>query len=293
MEIKQARYFLAVAEAGSFSVAAEDLYISQSSLSKQIIALEKELELQLFDRSKRKISLTEAGKIFQKHAIYLNETHKAMLNEIGGHKKTIATLSIAAIPVIAQYGITSYLAKFKTAYPNIVFNLEEREASTVLPALHKHEYDLAFIRDYEVDLNQYSSLEIVRDKLMVAVSKDHRFSTRKSLSLLELADENFITYNKGTLVYELSVNACKLAGFEPRVFYATLRGASIIGLVAANSGVALMMEKVFNYYQRSDVVSVPLRTAITSRIILAYPKNRKLSKSAKTFLDFMKRQVEK
>ena len=292
MEIKQVQYFLAVAEAGSFSIAADDLYISQSSLSKQIIALEKELDIQLFDRSKRKISLTEAGKIFLKHAFHFNETHKAMLTEIGEHKKTIASLSIAAIPVIAQYGITSYLAKFKTAYPSIVINLEEREASTVLPALHKHEYDMAFIRDYEVDLNQYSFLEIVRDKLMVAVSKDHRFSTRKSLSLSELADENFITYNKGTLVYELSVNACKLAGFEPRVFYASLRGASIIGLVAANSGVALMMEKVLNYYQRSDVIPIPLDTTVASKIILAYPKNRKLSKSAKIFLDFMKKQTD-
>jgi LysR family transcriptional activator of glutamate synthase operon len=292
MEIKQVQYFLAVAEAGSFSSAADELYISQSSLSKQIIALEKELGLQLFDRSKRKISLTEAGKIFLKHAIHLNEIHKDMLTDIGEYKKTTASLSIAAIPVIAQYGIASYLAKFKIAYPNIVFNLEEREASTVLPALNKHEYDLAFIRDYAVDLSQYSFLEIVRDKLMVAVSKDHRFSTRKSLSLLELADENFIMYNKGTLVYELSVNACKLAGFEPRVFYASLRGASIIGLVAANSGVALMMEKVLNYYQRSDIVSIPLDKTIDSRIILAYPKNRKPSKSAKTFLDFMKKQIE-
>jgi LysR family transcriptional regulator, transcription activator of glutamate synthase operon len=215
------------------------------------------------------------------------------LTEIGGHKKTIASLSIAAIPVIAQYGITSYLAKFKTAYPTIVFSLEEREASTILPAINKHEYDLAFIRDYGVDLKQYSFVEIVRDKLMVAVSKGHRFSASKSLSLLELADENFITYNKGTLVYELSINACKLAGFEPRVFYATLRGASIIGLVAANSGVALMMEKVLNYYQRSDIVPIPLDTTIASRIILAYPKDKELSKSAKTFFDFMKKQIER
>lgn len=292
MEIKQVQYFLAVTEFGSFSDTADELYISQSSLSKQIIALEKELELHLFDRSKRKISITEAGKIFLKHAVHLNEIHKAMLSEIGEYKKTAASLSIAAIPVIAQYGIASYLAKFKIANPNIVFNLEEREASTILPALNKHEYDLAFLRDYGVDLNHYASLEIVRDKLMVAVSKDHRFSRRKSLSLLELADENFITYNKGTLVYELSINACKSAGFEPRVFYATLRGASIIGLVAANSGVALMMEKVLNYYQRSDVVPIPLDTTISSRIILAYPKNRKLSKSAKTFIDFMKKQIE-
>lgn len=291
MDIKQVQYFLAVAEMGSFSTAADELFISQSSLSKQIIALEKELELELIDRSKRKIALTEAGKIFLKHASHLQDAHKAMLIEVGEYKKTIASLSIVAIPVIAQYGITAYIAKFKTVHPEIVFNLEEREASTVLSALKKQEYDLAFIRDYGVDLNLYSSLEVVKDKLMVAVSKDHRFSTRKSLSLLELADENFIMYNKGTLVSELSVNACKSAGFEPRVFYATLRGASIIGLVAANSGVALMMEKVLNYYQRSDVVAIPLKETIQSKIIVAYLKNKKISKSAKAFIRFMEKTL--
>lgn len=292
MDVKQVQYFLAVAEAGSFSVAAEDLYISQSSLSKQIIALEKELGLQLFDRSKRKIALTEAGGVFYKHALNFNEINKALKADLEEYTTTASSLSIAAIPVIAQYGITSYIAQFKSAYPNINFTLEEREASAILPALKTHKYDLAFVRDYHFDTNYYASLEIFKDKLMVAVSNKNRFADRKSISLTELSNENFITYNEGTLVYELSVNACKLAGFEPRVFYATLRGASIIGLVAANSGIALMMEQVFNYYQRSDVVSIPLQADITSRIILAYPKNRKLSKSAKTFLDFMKKQID-
>ena len=72
MEIKQVQYFLAIVETGSFSAAADNLYISQSSLSKQIIALEKSLDVQLFDRSKRKVSLTEAGKVFENHAQNFN-----------------------------------------------------------------------------------------------------------------------------------------------------------------------------------------------------------------------------
>ena len=156
MEIKQVQYFLAVAEAGSFSVAAEDLYISQSSLSKQIIALEKELDIQLFDRSKRKISLTDGGRAFHKHALKLNEIHKALVADLEEYRKTASSLSIVAIPVIAQYGITSYIAQFKSAYPNINFTLEEREASTILPALNSSQYDLAFVRDYHMDTNQHS-----------------------------------------------------------------------------------------------------------------------------------------
>ena len=291
MDIKQVQYFLAVAEAGSFSVAAEDLYISQSSLSKQIIALEKELGLQLFDRSKRKIALTEAGGVFYKHALNFNEINKALKADLEEYTTTASSLSIAAIPVIAQYGITSYIAQFKSAYPNINFTLEEREASAILPALKTHKYDLAFVRDYHFDTNHYSSLEIFKDKLMVAVSSKNRFATRKSISLTELSNENFITYNEGTIVYELSVEACRKAGFEPRVFYASLRGASIIGLVASNSGVALMMEKVLDYYKRLDVVSIPLKETIESKIVIAYLNNKKLSKSAKTFIKFVEKNL--
>lgn len=291
MEIKQIQYFLSIVETGSFSAAADNLYISQSSLSKQIIALEKSLDVQLFDRSKRKVSLTEAGKVFEKHAQNFNEIYKSMLVEIGEFRNTLPTLSIAAIPVIAQYGITTHIAKFRAAYPEINLVLEEREASTVLPALTQNKYDLAFVRDYGVDTEQFSTLEVVADKMMVAVSKSHPLADRETVSLSELSNENFIMFNKGTLVYELAINACRSAGFEPRVFYSTLRGASIIGLVASNSGVAVMMEKVLNYYRRPDVVAIPLKETFTSKIIITYMKEKKLSKPAKMFIRFMEKNL--
>ncbi|MBK6644175.1 MAG: LysR family transcriptional regulator [Anaerolineales bacterium] len=291
MEIKQVQYFLAIVETGSFSAAADNLYISQSSLSKQIIALEKSLDVQLFDRSKRKVSLTEAGKVFENHAQNFNELYKSMLVEIGEFRNTLPTLSIAAIPVIAQYGITTHIAKFRAAYPDINLVLEEREASTVLPALTQNKYDLAFVRDYGVDTQQFSILEVVADKLMVAVSKSHPLAYRETISLTELSNENFIMFNKGTLVYELAINACRSAGFEPRVFYSTLRGASIIGLAASNSGVALMMEKVLNYYRRPDVVAIPLKEVFTSKIVIAYMKEKKPSKPAKMFIRYMEKNL--
>lgn len=287
MNIKQIQYFLSIAETGSFSVAADNLYISQSSLSKQIIALEKNLDVQLFDRSKRKVSLTEAGNTFHKHAQNFNELYKSMVVEIGEFRNTQPTLSIAAIPVIAQYGITAYIAKFRAAYPDINLVLEEREASTVLPALIQNKYDLAFVRDYGVDTEQFSTLEVVTDKLMVAVSKSHPLADRETVSLSELSNENFIMFNKGTLVYELAINACRSAGFEPRVFYSTLRGASIIGLVASNSGIAVMMEKVLNYYRRPDVIAIPLKETFTSKIVITHIKEKKLSKPAKMFIRFI------
>ena len=291
MDIKQVEYFISIVETGSFSLAAQELYISQSSLSKQIMGLEKELGIKLFDRSLRKIALTEAGKIFYKHALKIKEHHQALQAELGEHKKATPSMRIVTIPVIAQYGITSYVATFKKAYPHINFTVEERQASTAIPALSQHKYDLAFLRDYNIDTNTFSIFPFITDKLMAAVSREHRLARRKSVSLAELSDENFIMFDKGTLMHELTMNACKSAGFEPKVFYVTLRAASIISMISSNSGVALMMEKVLKYYQSPDVVAIPLDQTVESKIILAYPKDRKLSKSARTFLDFMKKQM--
>jgi LysR family transcriptional activator of glutamate synthase operon len=287
MELKQVIYFLTVAELGSFSAAADHLYISQSSLSKQIMALEKELGVELFDRSKRSIALTEAGKTFRKHAYLINEEYKVMLTNIKEYKRA-PSLSIIAIPVIAQYGITSYIAQFQSAYPNIQFVLEEREASVILPVLNNHQFDLAFIRDNYLDVEQYQLLEVDCDKFMITLSVRHPLASRTLISLSELANENFIMFDKGTVVHELALDACHKVGFDPRIFYASLRVESILGLVASQSGVALIMEKIFQYHKHPDVIAIPLRETVESKIVLAYPRNKKLSAPAKSFWEFIR-----
>ena len=107
MDIRQIQYFLSIVETGSFSAAADEHFISQSSLSKIIIALEKELQVSLFDRSKRKVFLTEAGDAFLKHASKLDAAYKDMVVELDGYKSETDSFSVAAIPVLTQYGITN------------------------------------------------------------------------------------------------------------------------------------------------------------------------------------------
>jgi DNA-binding transcriptional LysR family regulator len=286
MDLKQVQCVLAVATTGSFSAAAEELYISQSSLSKQIIALEKELDVALFDRRKRQIALTPAGVALLPHARALDAAYHAMLQAAGEYKAAPA-LSVLAIPVIAQYGISSYVARFRSLYPEIMLTLEEREAAAILPALGSYQFDLAFVRDNYLDASKYIMREVVHDKLIVAVSKQHRFARRTRLTLAELADENHIVFDKGTVVHELVVDACRAVGFEPRIFYASLRVESVLGLVGSNSGIALMMERVVAYHQRPDVVAIPLEETIESKIVLVAPKTKKLGWPARAFIDFI------
>jgi DNA-binding transcriptional LysR family regulator len=287
MEFKQIEYFLKVVDMGSFSAAADELYISQSSLSKKIMALEKELGCALFDRSKRKIAITPAGKAFLPHARNLDTEYQSTLVDVTPYK-TAPTLSIIAIPVIAQYGIAAHLARFRQAYPETQLALEEREAVAILPALNNRQFDLAFLRDNYLDKAIYNYIEVAHDQFLVALSRQHKLANRRSLTLAELADENFIMFDKGTVVHELTVDACHSAGFEPRIFYASLRVESILGLVASNSGIALMMQKIFEYHKHPEVVSIPLEGTIASNLVLAWPKDVNPSKAMIDFVDFIR-----
>jgi DNA-binding transcriptional LysR family regulator len=290
MELRQVAYFVMVADTGNFLRASDELYISQSSLSKQIIALEKELDCTLFDRSKRKIALTPAGEAFLGYARPLLQTYQAMLSGMAQYRIT-PTLNIVAIPVIAQYGIPAYLARFKQAFPTIQLALEEREAAAVLSALDSHQCDLAILRDTYLDLTQYACLEISRDQFVVVLSRQHRLAACPVLTLPELANENFIMFNKGTVVHELAVEACRDAGFDPSIFYASLRVESVLGLVASNAGIALMMEKVYTYHQNPQTVAIPLTETVGSRLVLAWLKGTELSRPARMFAEFVEKIV--
>jgi LysR family transcriptional activator of glutamate synthase operon len=291
MEIRQIQYFLSIVETGSFSAAADEHYISQSSLSKKIIALEKELGVPLFDRSKRKVFLTVTGEVFLEHARKINGAYKAMIIDLNGYKSETDSFSIAAIPVIAQYGITTYIAQFREVYPNIFFTLEEIDGLNILPALEERRFDLAFTRHNFLDDEKFTCLEIRKDKLLVVVSKKNRYATKSSISIKELSDDNFIVFDRVTDLHKLIMEECKKAGYDPLIFYSSHRKVSVFGLVGANIGLALMPSKIYDYHNHPDVLSIPLEEHIECNMVLAYLKNKKLPKAANIFIDFLEKMV--
>ena len=288
VEIRQIQFFLSIVDTGSFSAAADEHFISQSSLSKKIIALEKELGVPLFDRSKRKVFLTDAGEAFLKHARTMNKEFKAMIVDLDGYKSDSDFFSIAAIPVIAQYGITTYIAEFREAQPHIQINLEEIDGWNILPALEERRFDLAFTRHNYLDSEKFASLEIRKDKLLVVVSKKHRYATRLNISIKELSDENFIVFDRVTDLHRLIIEECNKAGFDPIIFFSSHRKSSVLGLVGANIGLALMPTIIYDFHKTPDVVAIPLEEHIECNIVLAYLKNRKLPQAASVFIDFLK-----
>jgi LysR family transcriptional regulator, transcription activator of glutamate synthase operon len=287
MDLRQIQYFLAIVEHGSFTEAANYYFISQSSLSKKIIVLEEELGVTLFDRSKRNVSLTEAGEAFLIHAQQMAETFQSMMFELEHFTVEKEYISIGAIPVITEYGIPDLIARFRTLKPKIEFQMVEVDGINILPALDKLRFDLAITRQNYLDYDKYEAVLISEDQFLVAVSKHHPFADRKSVSLKELQDQNFIVFDQVTGLQRLIFDECNKVGYEPTIFYSSHQKISVLGLVGANIGIALLPIKIYEYHKNPEVTEIALEEDLECNIVLAYLKNRRLTMASKEFVAFL------
>ena len=157
MNIAQYKYFVTVCDCGSYSQAADQLYTTQSTVSKKIIHLEEELNVTLFDRSHRQISLTPQGEIVYKYAKMLLHTQDELLQELNTYDSgRIGQIRIASIPVFSNYNLLDVVSDFQKKYPNIQVQIQEMEAIEIINNLKERRCDFAFFRkeftDHSLDM---------------------------------------------------------------------------------------------------------------------------------------------
>lgn len=283
MTIEQLHCFLAVVDTGSFSEAAERLFTTQSSVSKHIQALEKELNVTLFDRSKRKSRLTEVGELLLEDVRHISDLHQHLIQTAAKYTlESERELRIASIPVMAQYDITGLIADFSNQYPDVRLNIQEVEGVDIAARLKNQEFDFAFMRTEYLDRG-FASIPILHDHLAVVLSDQHPLADRAQLSLSDLKAEKFLLLGPTTLLYDVSIQACKAAGFTPNVIYTGTRMDTILGLIGRNQGISLMMDHAVSYVHQPNIRIVPLAEQICSTIGLVRVKNKPISNLGRAF----------
>lgn len=289
MRLERLNYFLAVAETGSFTEAAERLYTTQSAVSKQILALEKELGVSLFDRSRRGAALTEPGQIVYSYARGITESCDKMQAAVQAYRRSAGgVLSVASIPVMGQYGITELVGNFRRSYPGVTMSVGELEGSEILSALEQGRYELAFMRAEQLPPSGYECLPLAHDVLAALLPESHPLAGEKQISLSQLKDEPFLLLNEGTLLHRMCVDACRRSGFTPRVAYTGTRNENIAELVAMGMGVSLVMEKFYLRLRPAGVRCVPLEERITSTIALVRPQKRRPTHASALFWAYVR-----
>lgn len=285
MDINYLKEFVVLAEIGNYMKAADALFISQSSLSKHIKALEKEVGLSLFERSTRKIQLTPYGETLLPYArkiINLQYQYTvALMNQAGIEP---SSLSIGSVPSVAPYGITDKIIQFQAENKKLAVQLYEEESDQLLQMLRQNRFELAFIRDRNESSNEFAKIPFAEDTLAAVMRPNHPLANRASVSLRELKNEYFLFLPPHSLMYNLCMDECHKCGFTPRVVYSGRRAETILDLVTKGMGTALLMRKPIDYSHRDDVAIVDIEPKITTYIQIYYKKDATLSSASRHFI---------
>ncbi|MES2355138.1 MAG: LysR substrate-binding domain-containing protein [Pseudomonadota bacterium] len=297
MELRHIRYFVAVAEELHFGRAAERLHISQPPLSQQIQALEAELGVQLFARSRHKVALTEAGKQFLARAyVVLDEVQQAIT---AAQRADRGEVGILRIGFTGSFPFTSIMPliirNYREAYPGVELRFQERGSMEQIDLLLNNALDLGFTRSLpSMRSPLVAAHSLLTEPLVVALPAKHVLAAKQQLTVPMLVNEQFIMYARpqGAGLYEQVINLCLAAGFAPNVVQEAGEMTTIIGLVAANVGISFVssaMQKI----RVPNVIYRPLKAPGAISEVLLVHRRDEISVLVKEFVKLARAEKRK
>ncbi|MFM1850542.1 MAG: hypothetical protein RIS54_226 [Verrucomicrobiota bacterium] len=239
MELYQLRSFIAVAEAGNFTRAAEQLHITQPALSQQVINLEKELEHKLLHRLGRRAVLTDAGKTFIDRARRILLEADNATKEIRDNPHAESRVTVGAIPSVAPYILPALIAQARIEHPHLQIQAREDFRSDLVNGVLDGSIDLAVVAT-PVHAAALAVEPLMREPLLLAVGRDHRFTKKRRIRAADLAEETFVMLGSTSSLTEQVRQFCGDHQFEPRIGYRCAQLATVKSLVALGAGIAIL-----------------------------------------------------
>lgn len=298
MELAQIRYVLMVSQYNNFSKAADQLYITQPTLSQQIRRLEEELGFPLFVRSTRSVSLTDEGKIFVNYAKPLVADYNALIQEMEALKKdVISRLSVGVLPTFSHLNLLNLIQMFQKQYTTITISTELHSSNDLIEKLINEHLDIIVAN---VTPMQKSNLEheveihvVSQDHINVILNEKNPLSTCTALSLEDIRNEPIIMLGKGSSIYRQINLAFKSAGIIPAETYPCPELHSMIGMIQSNTGIGFLSSRVAAEYVHSPIVSIPFTPELPTMTAIMYLKKHPNLEPIQMFFEYAKDVLQK
>jgi DNA-binding transcriptional LysR family regulator len=245
MELTHLRYFVSVAEELHFGRAAKKLHISQPPLSQQIMKLEEELGVKLFNRTNRRVELSHAGKLFLADAkVVIEQADNASTKMQDLASGTKGSLSLGFNEPVINTFLSSAIKSYREKYPGIKLSLHELETFEQLNALRNRQIDLGMLRPYEQDLTDLDAELLFKEQYLVAISADLNISEKSPIRLKELSGQSLIMFPRHIqpALHDRLLEDLVKAGFPAKISQEATSKQTTLALVAAGMGVALVPE---------------------------------------------------
>jgi LysR family hydrogen peroxide-inducible transcriptional activator len=291
MEVHQLRYFCAVAETGSFTRAAEREQVAQPSLSQQIMKLEEELGVRLFDRLGRAVRLTDPGQVFLPRARAILSELRAAKEEVAERQATVSgAVCVGVIPTIAPYFLPARIAVFSRRYPQASITVVEDVTVHLLDRLRGGLVDLAIMalpaRGHDLEC-----FPLLTERLFAILPKGHDLARRRSVMMKELRQEPFLLLRDDHCFRDTAIEVCKRARIMPQIVFESGQFSSILGMVAAGLGISIAPEMALE--RRADCNFVLIADERASRTVgVAALKGHFLSRAPQAFLAYLRAHAQ-
>lgn len=287
MDVRQLTYFTEVAKQQSFTKAAHTLHVTQPTISKMVRQLEMELGTTLFDRSNKRVILTDAGEIVLERAIRIiqmvDEVHTVL--EDMEHLKT-GHLKLGMPPLIGILFFAKMMKGFQALFPEITFQLDEIGANVVKERVLSGELDAGFVMLPAHD-EDYDVIPFMKADVVVVVNREHRLANYQTLSMKDLMEESLLLFSEDFTLHDRIVQECEAYGFEPHIAFESSHWEFISQMIEHNLGIALFPEPFARKTNGEKVVSIPLERPILWEIAFILKKDRYRSRAIRAFIDYI------
>lgn len=286
MDIKQLRYFIAVAEAGSFTLAAQELHIAQPALSIAIKKLEHHLSMPLFVRGEKRIQLTQEGQVLLTHAHrvvqQMRDTATAM-DELKGLQKGEVRIGVPGM--LGSYFFPDLLMGFRRRYPDLKLTIIEAGTHSLRKMLLESDLDLAVITASDVP-SSLETMPLISSQMVAVVSEEHPLAGCQTLDYQTFFDHELIMFRPGYFHRDYLDQICHQYAINPKLSLETNLLAMILNIVRHGVAISALLEMVTEH--EHGIVGIPFTQPINLDISMAWRKGGYLSLADRAFIDYIK-----
>lgn len=252
--------------------------------------MEQELGVELFDRSRKQLTLTDAGQIIFEQAKLIDLAFKNLGTELTnllelkkGH------IRIGLPPLFDARFLLEIVGSFHEIYPGITFQLIEQGSKKIEEAVENNSLDVGIVV-LPTNLELFHHFSLIEDELRLIVQNTHPLAAKTEVHLNELENESFILFNKDFVLNDRIIYSCNSVGFQPKVVSESTQQSFIAEMVACNLGIALLPESVCHHLNENITTIKVVNPVINSNLAIIWSKDQYLSYAAKEWIHYIKEQ---
>lgn len=286
MTLNQLRYFCTASRCHSITKAAEELYVTQPTVSVAIRDLEIEFGISLFYRKGNQLILTQEGESFYEKATYILQYCNELQADYSSMSRVKPPLRIGIPPMLSTVFFPELLTAFHQDYPEIAVMLEEYGSVRACDLVQNDTLDLALVNMEQYNIDKFHNVVLANDQVVFCVNKDHRLADKEIVTTKEMSKELLIFFNADSVQNQLLKTRFEMDGYIPNIVMRSSQIYTTLQFIKTGKYSCFLYSSMLDKFTDSEITGIPLNPPIHIKIGMIWKKGKYISGDMQTFLNF-------